>query len=60
MKAAVRSTYGSPHVVCVDDAAKPVPRVNDPLIKVRGRSPLPGWCALRRFQSPGEQNMTSG
>jgi NADPH:quinone reductase-like Zn-dependent oxidoreductase len=43
MKAAVCSTYGSPDVVYVDDVAKPVPRDNDVLIKVRAAGPGSRW-----------------
>jgi NADPH:quinone reductase-like Zn-dependent oxidoreductase len=44
MKAAVCHTYGSPDVVYVDDGAKPVPRDNEVLIKVRAAAVNPLDC----------------
>jgi NADPH:quinone reductase-like Zn-dependent oxidoreductase len=41
MKAAVSTRYGSPDVVQIKNVAKPVPRDNEVLIKVRAASVNP-------------------
>ncbi len=49
MRAAVYKKYGSPDVLKVEEVAKPTPKENEVLIKIKAASVTAGDCEVRRF-----------
>ena len=52
MKAVVYEKYGPPEVLQVKDVAKPVPRDNEILIRVRAAEATKADCEMRSFHFP--------
>lgn len=48
MKAVVATAYGSPDVLQLQEVAKPVPKANEVLVKVRATVVSPAECAARK------------
>ncbi len=51
MKASVRTTYGPPEVLRIEEVAKPVPKQNEVLVRVRATSVNYGDLAARNFKA---------
>jgi NADPH:quinone reductase-like Zn-dependent oxidoreductase len=52
MKIIARHRYGPPEVLVMEDAAKPVPRDNEVLIRVRATTVTSGDCRVRALNVP--------
>lgn len=52
MKAAITTRYGPPEVLEIRDVAKPVPKDNRILIRIRAATVTQGDCEMRRFDMP--------
>jgi NADPH:quinone reductase-like Zn-dependent oxidoreductase len=53
MRAAVCTAYGPPEVVQLTDVAKPVPKDDEVLVRIRATTVSAADCELRRFEFPG-------
>lgn len=52
MQAIVAQSYGSPDVLQLQEAAKPIPKANEVLIKIHASTVTMGDCEMRRFDFP--------
>jgi NADPH:quinone reductase-like Zn-dependent oxidoreductase len=52
MKAVVYTEYGPPDVLQLKEVAKPIPKGNEVLVRVRATSATIGDCRMRRFDVP--------